>query len=320
MSEKRSTNRRLRKQPAVRRMQVAMPASPPKLAIPRTAKKRRRRNNPTFQRPLALLKQFVVTSRWISLGILLICAAALYLVSGDQTFTLTAIPVEGAQAIPPQEIAAASGLAGVHIFAADPDRAARQVAALPGVISATVSLEWPNQVLIQVREDTPVAVWVQEGQSYWINRQGTLIPERASVPGLLQIQAEGDASLITLSPDPAGEDTAETETNEAGAPTPEAAMTAALRFVPAEVLRGALLLRQLRPNIESLYYDPRGGLSYQDGRGWRAYFGVGEDMAQKLTVYETLVDRLLAEGRAPQYISVSNPRKPFFLATGGGDQ
>jgi hypothetical protein len=80
------------------------------------------------------------------------------------------------------------------------------------------------------------------------------------------------------------------------------------------VLSGALLLRQLRPNIDKLYYRPASGLSYDDGRGWRAYFGSGTDMNQKLAVYETIVTDLLARQIQPAYISVSNQEKPYYLA------
>lgn len=313
--QKQPSNRRLRKQPTVRRMQVAMPAAPPKLVVPPTAQKRRRRNNETIQRPVALLKQAVLTSRWVSLGILLLCAFALYLIGGDQAFALNSIPVAGAEVIPPQEIVAASGLAGIHVFGADPEEAAARVAALPGVISATVSLEWPNQALIQIQEDTPVAVWRQNGQSFWISQEGVLFPARASTPGLLVIEAEAEAPLIAPPPKP----TPEVALEAAGAET-EAAATApaagGLPFVPADVLQGALQLRQLRPNIEALYYRPSGGLSYQDGRGWRAYFGVGDDMAQKLVVYETLVERLQAANLRLEYVSVSNPQKPFYRGVG----
>jgi len=87
---------------------------------------------------------------------------------------------------------------------------------------------------------------------------------------------------------------------------------ASIPFVPREVLVGARQLQALRPNIEKLYYRPAGGLSYQDGRGWRAYFGAGNDMHQKLVVYETIVEDLLARGLKPVYISVSNQKRPFY--------
>ncbi|MGH2524598.1 MAG: hypothetical protein ACRDH2_18995, partial [Anaerolineales bacterium] len=82
--------------------------------------------------------------------------------------------------------------------------------------------------------------------------------------------------------------------------------------VPVEAIQGALQLRELRPNIELLHYDSQHGLSYQDGRGWRGYFGVGTDMAQKLAVYETLVDNLLSRGVQPAAISVGNLKAPYY--------
>ena len=78
------------------------------------------------------------------------------------------------------------------------------------------------------------------------------------------------------------------------------------------LLTGALLLQELVPDIGQLYYEPGGGLYFQDGRGWRAYFGAGADMAQKLVVYETLVAELQSQGITPGYISVSNQERPFY--------
>ena len=74
------------------------------------------------------------------------------------------------------------------------------------------------------------------------------------------------------------------------------------------------MLRELRPNIGNLYFKPGSGLSYQDGRGWRAYFGEGSDMAQKLVIYETIVENMVSRGLSADYISVRNPYKPYYMA------
>jgi hypothetical protein len=74
-----------------------------------------------------------------------------------------------------------------------------------------------------------------------------------------------------------------------------------------------MALRALRPNIERLYYEPGNGLNYQDGRGWRVFFGSGDDMEQKLVVYETIVEDLLARGVTPAYVSVANQERPFYM-------
>lgn len=293
---------KLRKQPQLKRVQAAAPAGtfPTTFRphpVPETARKRRQRNQaPRLQLPTAALKRVLFSARWISLSLLAICGLSLYLIGTDANFYLTHIPVAGVASIPPAEIVAASGLGGAHIFSIDPTDAATAITRLPGVISATVTIEWPNQVKIDIQEDTPVAVWIQDGQQFWINRNGQLTTARQELPGLLQIESE----VVS------GEEANQSED------TP----IAPVDFISQGVVDGALQLRQLRPNIERLYYRPAGGLSYRDGRGWQAYFGVGNDMDQKLVVYETLVNDLLQRGLIPVYISVSNKEKPYYLANG----
>ena len=82
--------------------------------------------------------------------------------------------------------------------------------------------------------------------------------------------------------------------------------------IPAPVIEGALQLKQLRSNIELLHYDSVNGLSYQDGRNWRGYFGAGADMEVKLAVYETLVANLMARGIHPSIINVVNKDAPYY--------
>ena len=147
--------------------------------------------------------------------------------------------------------------------------------------------EWPNVVSIQVTETTPIALWKQNGRTFWIDQDGEFIPARATSSGLLLIESELD--------EPLAED----------------------GYVAEDVLAGALQLRQLRSNIDRLFYEPGNGLSYQDGRGWRAYFGSGLNMEQKLAVYETIVDDLIDQAVVPAYISVRNEAKPFYMPSGG---
>jgi len=308
--------RKLRKQPKMERVYTAAAMPFPQLSVPRTARKRRRRNRRLVNVPVSSVKSFILSARWISLLILGLCAAALALIGTDESFFLKLVPVEGAASIPPDEIVTASGLGGAHIFAVEPQVAARRVDEMPGVISATVALEWPNQAVIQISEESPVAVWEQGGQRYWVNDDGELVPARIDIPGLLHILVAGPApnpAAVEATPVETTEAEGEAAAEESAEATDTDTDTARLLFVPQPVLQGALLLKELRPNIEALYYDPGAGLSYQDGRGWRAYFGTGADMAQKLVVYETLVEKLVAEGVTPQYVSVQNQEKPFYL-------
>lgn len=276
--------RRLRKQPKLRRMQSSNTLALPKVVVPPAARKRKWRNDPRIQVPIEMVKNVALTSRWISLVLVTIAVWALISIGQNRNFYLSVIPVIGANSIPDSEIVKASSLEGRHIFAASPADAADQVRAISGVISATVMLKWPNEATIQITEDTPVAIWKQAGRTYWVNETGELLPARSMITGLLVIDSEAREPLK----------------NDA--------------VVPDPVLSGALQLRKLRSNIDHLYYSLRTGLSYQDGRGWRAHFGTGLDMEQKLVVYETIVDDLLERGLDISYISVRNQEKPYYLA------
>lgn len=294
--------RRRRKQPKIRRMEAAPDLTMPTMRVPDTARQRRRRNRRRIHIQGATVRRFLLSPRWISLFLCGLVIAALVMIGLDEGFYVTFIPVDGVAAVPPQEVVEASNLAGAHIFAADPEDAAARIAELPGVISATVTLHWPNQIMISIREEVPVAIWEQDGVQYWISEAGTLLPARMVLEGLLTIQAEGlDAATIGA---PVAAPVTEPITSTAAVP---------LLFVPPDLMAGAMQLHELRPGMNTLYYDPTGGLSFIDGTGWRAYFGTGDDMVRKMAVYEKMVTDLQARNLTPVYVSVSNQEKPYYL-------
>lgn len=295
--------RRLRKQPKMRRVQSATAVVMPPLTVPKTAARRRKRNQRRRQwnMPLHMLKAAVFTPRWISLGLLALCVYALVLSGLSLDFYLTLIPVEGVKSLPAAEVVAASGLAGSHIFAADPNEAAQRITAIPGVISATVTLGWPNEVLIRIQEDSPIAIWQEGGRQFWITRNGRLILSRTDLAGLPLIISE--MSLVA-------DAVARMDEQSSPADIPQTS----LAFVPAAILEGVLQLQQLRPGLAQFYYRPSGGLSFDESQGWRAYFGTGQDMQQKMVVYEAIVAELQSQGLTPEYISVSNQKKPYYMA------
>lgn len=322
---------RLRKQPRMRRVQAATAATLPDLSTPearsarKTAAKRKRRNSQQrIRRPIAGVMAFVLNTRWISLAVLGVCAYTLFVIGGDDRFYLNYIPVEGATSLDINHVVAESGLAGRHIFAADPQEAADRLGQMGGVITASVTLHWPNDVSIILREKPPLATWQEGETSYWIDEDGGLSPARTQTVGLLNIVSEvtNDELRATSKKEVASDELRATSDEEEAAGEEQTtndeattdAVDAQVAFVPRDVLEGALQLRALRPNIDKLYYRPSGGLSYQDGRGWRAYFGTGQDMNQKLVVYETVVAQLMERGIRPEYISVSNQYKPYYRA------
>lgn len=327
MTERKNDGKqRLRKQPRMRRVYSATSTPLPNLSMPKTAKSRKRRNSQQrFVRPISGVKSVVLNTRWLSLAVLALAVYALFFIGGDEQYYINYIPVEGSSTIDLNEVVAASGLAGRHIFAADPQEAADNIQTVGGVVTATVTLHWPNDVMIRLREKPPLATWQEGDQSYWIDQDGQLTVARAQTVGLLNIISEVPAAedspvsemidkLLSTGDEevePEVEAAAEDGTTVDGEQAADEAQSQAA-FVPRPVLEGALQLRELRPNIDKLYYKPSDGLGYQDGRGWTAYFGTGRDMHQKLVVYETVVAQLLEQGLRPAYISVANQHKPYY--------
>ncbi len=317
------SKQRLRKQPQMRRVYTATSAPMLDASMPKTAKKRKRRNSQQrIRRPISGAKAIILNTRWLSVMVLALSAYALFLIGGDDRFYLNYIPVEGSASIEINDVVAESGLAGRHIFAADPQEAADRIGEIGGVVTATVTLHWPNDVMIRIREKPPLATWQEGDQSYWIDEDGHLSVARAQTVGLLNIISEiplageveqnAPAAAVEEVIDEGAADAAVVDEEESVVAAEEDEVGSRAAFVPRAVLSGALQLRELRPNIDKLYFRPSDGLGYQDGRGWTAYFGTGRDMHQKLVVYETVVANLLERGFRPAYISVANQHKPYY--------
>lgn len=210
----------------------------------------------------------------------------------NKAFRVARAEVGGVRYVPAEEIFTQSGVAGMHVLTIDPAVVAERVARSPSLDSAQVLVRWPARVIVLVREREPAIVWEQGGARYWVDGRGNLMLLRRDIPSLVRVVNEGEAIPFRC-PGPACPD--------------EGTVT-----IDPEVVLGTQHLKTLRDNIDMLYYDPVRGLSYQDGRGWRGYFGVGADMDFKLAIYETLVADLEARGLYPVYIDVSNPDAPFY--------
>ncbi len=221
--------------------------------------------------------------RMASAGLVIVLLAVLFHLLSSPRYFVKSINLSGAQFIPGEELYKASGVDNLNIFWLDPTEIQKKIAAVPGIKEAAVEIRWPNQVYIAVSENKPVLTWSQAGQTMWVDEDGVVFPARSDVPGLLPIVVD-DATY---------------------------ALTSDSR-IPKAAIEGALQLKQLRNNIELLHYDAVNGLSYQDGRNWRGYFGVGTDMDVKLKVYETLIANLLSRNIHPTQVNVVNKDAPYY--------
>ena len=283
-------------------------------ATPKSVTKRKRYKSwRKVEGPLKIIQNIVFSSRWVSLAIL---AAAVYFLYGfvqSPDYFITQVPIIGAESVPMEEIAAKSGLAGKHIFTADPEAAAQEISELDGIIAVDVRLDWPNQVEIVVIEEQPVAIWKAGGTAWWINKQGALFPAREDRPNLLVIEAPGEQGIVGR--DMSAQLLAEAADESEEAVVDEVEGDINYGSIPDEILHGAVQLSQLQPfgePINAFQYNNNSGLHFTDPRGWDAHFGTGINMDQKLAVYNAIVEELQLQGIVPIYISVENPNRPIY--------
>lgn len=280
-------------------------------ATPKSVTKRKRHKTwRKVEGPLKVVQNFVFSARWVSLAILVASVYFLYGFVNSPDYFITQVPIVGAESVPMDEIAAKSGLAGKHIFTADPEAAAEAILELDGITAVDVRLDWPNQVDIVVIEEQPVAIWKAGDTVWWINKQGALFPAREDRPDLLVIEAPETQGIV-------GRDMPETTSEAALEELEGEEIDIEINYgtIPDEILHGAVQLSRLQPfgePINAFRYNHNSGLHFTDPRGWDAHFGTGVDMDQKLAVYNAIVEKLEFQGIIPVYISVENPNRPIY--------
>lgn len=226
--------------------------------------------------------------RVISAMIALALAAVLFMFFAVPIFYIHSIAVGGLRYLTKEEIFALTDVANIHVFWVDPEAVRQNILRSQTIADARVTIGWPpNMVQIVVQEREPALVWEQSGVAMWVDVQGRVMTQREDRPNLVRI-----TSLVSDGP-----------------MSPNVQLS-------LDIVTGALQLKQLRPNIEGLRYDPVKGLGYPDGRGWMVWFGIGTDMPEKLLIYETIVGDLQARGIIPATVDVGNPDAPVYCCKG----
>jgi cell division protein FtsQ len=133
-----------------------------------------------------------------------ILAAAVWALLGPNLLVARSVRVTGAPAAQRAEVLSAAGIApGTPLIRVDTAAAARRVEAITQVQSAQVSRDWPDTVVISVRERTP-ALAVASGSGFaLIDRFGVVIGHVARQPPGTVLLASAPADLASLRGSPA---------------------------------------------------------------------------------------------------------------------
>lgn len=219
-----------------------------------------------------------------ALSVLLLTAIAwlCFLFFGSDDFYVYSAAVEGNHAVPVEEIFAASELDGQSIFWVHPSRTAEAIARLPDIKAVEVECRLPARVTIHIVERQARVVWQWQDQQFWVDDHGVVLPPRGALPDALVVQDTSAAS-----PRPGGR-------------------------VDAQAVTAAQQLRDLRPALRAVRYDPDRGLVLESDGGWPVYLGVGDDVARKLAILAALEADLAKQGIAPAYIDLRYPERPTY--------
>jgi len=228
-------------------------------------------------------------TRLISGALLALTTWGIQSILAGPTFRVAEAAVNGARLLSVSQVRSLARVDGEPAFLIDPRVVVDRLLQEPEVGAVEVSLGWPNRVEITLHERVPVVEWDDGDLTWWLSSDGIAFLGRGAFPGEVRVEAEEPLLEVTADPlEP---------------------------VVAPSYLEAAILLKTQIPDIEVLYADRDHGLSFLDAHGWRAYFGAGGDMVEKVRAYTFLVEHLTAQGVQPLMVSVEDPHVPYYSLT-----
>ncbi|MFW5708715.1 MAG: cell division protein FtsQ/DivIB [Chloroflexota bacterium] len=234
--------------------------------------------------------ELTVSWRLFSGGIVACLVVVLLVFFATDLFYVRGITVEGAQYLDESEVFRYADIAEMHAFWVDPARVRQNILESTSLIAdVEVSIGWPPDIVtIVVEEREPVLLWLQGGVRVLVDLQGNVLRsprDDEQFPGLPLVIADSSFDGPRLPGDP----------------------------VPVDAVNGVLQLSRLIAGLPTLQYNATKGLGFREvNRSWDVWLGVGTDMQNKLRVYETLRDNLIARGITPVEINVADLNAVYY--------
>ncbi len=197
-------------------------------------------------------------------------------------FFIYGADIRGNMAVSTTEIYTMSGIDSQSIFWLNPTDVVARLQRLPNIKSVSVSVALPAQVVIEVVGRRPELLWQTGETVWWIDQEGTIVPPKGDVTGMLRIIDDDQLPL------------------EAG------------HQIDPTLVEGAQTLRILAPDLSVLRYSRNQGLLVSTPEGWPVYLGDGSQVKAKLVVLTTVLADLKAQAITPTFIDLRDPQRPFY--------
>ena len=234
--------------------------------------------------------------RLASSFLVVMIVAGLFFLWKSPMFRITSVEMDGLERLSANDINIVTGVFGESIFVADTDKITDDLQrAFPELASIGVQVKLPAEIKITVIERQPVIGWLVNNTENWVDENGVLFPARGEVEGLVIVEAMDDFP----SPKQVTDDELDEIVNQIK--------------LPQSLVNAVIKLSEVVPEGTRLRYDSEHGLGWYDPNGWEIYFGRdNQDIEQKISIYQALIDHLASEGITPTYISVEYLHAPFY--------
>lgn len=202
-----------------------------------------------------------------------------------------AAQIDGLLRISAEDVNDAIGIAGKSIFMLDTDKMAQELqTTFPELGDITIDVAFPAEVYVYVSERQPVLAWKQSNRTIWVDSEGIGFFARTDDPALTTIYAK-DSPTVAL----------------------ESMEISEGQFLPKEMVAAIQKIAAIAPAKTPILYDHQNGLGWEDGRGWKAYFGTElVDIDLKMREYEAIVNYVTHQGITPSMINVAYVHAPFY--------
>ncbi len=241
--------------------------------------------------------------------------ACLFILWKSPAFQVSTVEAEGLERLTVADLNAVMDVLGNSVFSLDPPVMEQAlIRYFPELDDISVNIGLPAQVSVHVIERQPVLSWYQEGREVWVDADGVAFTPRGNPSELVRVQGYGDTpEAIAGVHVPAAESLPDgsiyipaTELDGSGKLVEPARLS-------VNLVQAILLLGGQVPVSTQLVYDSQHGLGWEDPQGWQVYFGTQtSDMAQRMVVYQGVVDYLIDHGLQPELVSVEYIHAPYY--------
>jgi cell division protein FtsQ len=233
---------------------------------------------------------------------LLVCAAwVVYDSASSDRFQVRSVRVLGNVLLSRAEIETVAAVTGANVFWVDRGQVAARLRALPLVQSAQVDVALPDTVAVTVIERQPAAFWMSGGESYLVDREGTIL--KAVDPDTQQARAcAGQPCDPRLAPMPIVAQV-DGPPLSAGGQVDASALAASARLIT--------LLPKVGVEPLGFEWSTATGLEVPTRDGWRARFDDQASVDQQVVSLRSIRDELTRTKAAAELIDVRFADRPY---------